>query len=198
MLAQAQAQRAQGVDVVIGVVETHGRAETAALVGAVPVIPRATSSTAAHVPEFDLDAALARRRAWCWSTSSRNERAGLAPSQALAGRGGAARGRHRRLYDAQRPAPGEPERRGRANHRRRVRETVPDHGIDERRRVVLVDLPPDELLQRLKEGKVYVPEQAERAIEKFFRKGNLTALRELALRRTAERVDARCSSSGAA
>ena len=71
----------------------------------------------------------------------------------------------------------------------RVRETVPDHVFDEASEVVLVDLPPDDLRRRLHEGKVYIPGQAERAIEHFFRKGNLIALRELALRRTADRVD---------
>ena len=71
-----------------------------------------------------------------------------------------------------------------------VRETVPDSVLERADEVELVDLPPDDLLQRLREGKVYVPEQAGRAIEQFFRKGNLIALRELALRRTAERVDA--------
>jgi two-component system sensor histidine kinase KdpD len=71
-----------------------------------------------------------------------------------------------------------------------VRETVPDSVLEQADEVELIDLPPDDLLQRLKEGKVYVPEQAKEAIHNFFRKGNLTALRELALRRTAERVDA--------
>ena len=71
----------------------------------------------------------------------------------------------------------------------RVWETVPDRVFDDADEVVLVDLPPDDLLQRLKEGKVYLPQQAERAMRNFFRKGNLIALRELALRRTADRVD---------
>jgi two-component system sensor histidine kinase KdpD len=70
-----------------------------------------------------------------------------------------------------------------------IRETVPDRVIDEANEIELIDLPPDELLQRLHEGKVYVPEQAARAIQKFFRQGNLTALRELSMRRAAERVD---------
>ena len=70
-----------------------------------------------------------------------------------------------------------------------VRETIPDRVMDEATEIELIDLPPDELLQRLKEGKVYVPEQAARAIQKFFRTGNLTALREMAMRRAAERVD---------
>src|SRR5438309_601298 len=71
----------------------------------------------------------------------------------------------------------------------RVRETVPDAVFDRADAVELVDLTPDDLIQRLKEGKVYVPKQAERALEHFFSPANLTALRELALRRTAERVD---------
>ena len=70
-----------------------------------------------------------------------------------------------------------------------VRETLPDSFLDRADEIELIDLPPDDLLQRLKEGKVYIPEQAEKAMENFFRKGNLIALRELALRRTAERVD---------
>jgi two-component system sensor histidine kinase KdpD len=71
-----------------------------------------------------------------------------------------------------------------------VRETVPDRIVERADEVELIDLTPDDLLQRLKEGKVYLPQQAERAVQNFFRKGNLIALRELALRRTADRVDA--------
>ena len=70
-----------------------------------------------------------------------------------------------------------------------VHETVPDRMIDEASEIEVIDLPPDELLSRLKEGKVYIPDQAARAIREFFRKGNLTALREMSLRRAAERVD---------
>ena len=71
-----------------------------------------------------------------------------------------------------------------------VRETVPDSVFEQADEVELIDLPPDDLLERLREGKVYMPAQAQEAVEHFFRKGNLIALRELALRRTAERVDA--------
>ena len=71
----------------------------------------------------------------------------------------------------------------------RVQETVPDTVFDKADEVELIDLPPDELIERLNEGKVYLPEQAKAAIQNFFRKGNLIALRELSLRRTAERVD---------
>jgi len=70
-----------------------------------------------------------------------------------------------------------------------VQETIPDSVIDAVTDIELIDLPPDELINRLQEGKVYVPDQAQRAIQKFFRKGNLTALRELTMRRAAERVD---------
>ena len=70
-----------------------------------------------------------------------------------------------------------------------VHETIPDRIMDEASEIEVIDLPPDELIQRLKEGKVYIPDKAARAMEKFFRKGNLTALREISLRRAAERVD---------
>src|SRR5262249_41480771 len=70
-----------------------------------------------------------------------------------------------------------------------MRETVPDRTLDEAAEIELIDLPPDELLKRLQEGKVYVPEQAARAIEQFFRKGNLSAQREMTMRAAAERVD---------
>ncbi len=70
-----------------------------------------------------------------------------------------------------------------------VHETIPDRLLDEASEIEVIDLPPDELIQRIKDGKIYIPDQASRAIEKFFRKGNLTALREISLRRAAERVD---------
>ena len=136
--------------------------------------------------------ALARRRARA------HQRAGLAAPQALAGRRGAARRRHRRLHDAQRPAPREPQRRRRADHAACVvRETVPDSVLERADEIELVDLPPDELLERLREGKVYVPEQAERARrDTSSARATCIALRELALRTTAERVDARDARAG--
>ncbi|HEY8975833.1 MAG TPA: DUF4118 domain-containing protein, partial [Burkholderiaceae bacterium] len=191
MLAQAQAQRAQGVDVVIGIVETHGRAETAALVGAVPVIPRRdVDHHGRTLPEFDLDAVLAR-----------------APDLALVdelAHSNVAGSRHpKRWQDVEELLAAGIDVWTTMNVQHleslndvvnavagvRVWETVPDHVFDGADDVVLVDLPPDELLQRLKEGKVYIAPQAERAAANFFRKGNLLALRELALRRTADRVD---------
>ena len=107
-------------DVVIGVVETHGRADTAALVGATPVIPRRESTHRGRaLPEFDLDArAGARARAGAGRRAGAFQRRRLAPSQALAGRGGAARQRHRRVDDDERAAPREPQRRRQRGGRR--------------------------------------------------------------------------------
>jgi two-component system sensor histidine kinase KdpD len=191
MLAQAQAQRAQGVDVVIGVVETHGRAETAALVGAVPAIPRRdVEHHGRTLPEFDLDAVLARAPALVLVDE-------LAHSNVAGSR------HPKRWQDVEELLAGGIDVWTTMNVQHleslndvvnavagvRVWETVPDHVFDGADDVVLVDLPPDELLQRLQEGKVYIALQAERAAANFFRKGNLLALRELALRRTADRVD---------
>ena len=119
--ARRRRRKAEGVDVVVGVVETHGRARDRRRCSrprghAAP--PRSTTA-AATLEEFDLDAALARRpAAGRWSTNSPTPTRRQPPPQALAGRGGAARRRHRRLDHAQRPAPRKPERRGRADHRR--------------------------------------------------------------------------------
>ncbi|MET0351473.1 MAG: DUF4118 domain-containing protein [Rhizobacter sp.] len=191
MLSAARAAVAQGGDVVVGVVETHGRAETQALVeGLERLPPKAVTYRDRTLSAFDLDAALARRPALILMDE-------LAHSN-LAG------ARHPKrwqdvaelldagidvwstvnvqhletLNDVVSGITGIP-----------VRETVPDRVFDEADEVVIVDLPPDDLLQRLKEGKVYLPEQAATAVRHFFRKGNLIALRELALRRTADRVD---------
>ena len=191
MLAQAQAQFEQGVDVVIGVVETHGRADTAALVGATPVIAlRAVTHHERTLPEFDLDAVLARAPALVLVDE-------LAHSNVAGSR------HPKRWQDVEELLANGIDVWTTMNVQHleslndvvnavagvRVWETVPDHVFDGADDVVLVDLPPDELLQRLKEGKVYLAPQAERAASNFFRKGNLLALRELALRRTADRVD---------
>ena len=191
MLAQAAMQREQGVDVVIGVVETHGRADTAALVGATPVVPRRDIDRDGRtLPEFDLDAVLRRRPALV-----------LVDELAHSNVAGA---RHpKRWQDVEELLASGIDVWTTMNVQHleslndvvnavagvRVWETVPDHVFDGADDVVLVDLPPDELLRRLKEGKVYIAPQAERAASNFFRKGNLIALRELALRRTADRVD---------
>jgi two-component system sensor histidine kinase KdpD len=179
-----------GADVVVGVVETHGRAETEALVGPFEVLPRRTIVHGAHkLEEFDLDAMLARR-----------------PSIALIdefAHTNAPGSRHpKRWQDVEelRDAGIDVLTTLNIQHveslndlvagftRVRVRETVPDAILDDAE-IEVVDLPPDELIERLKAGKVYVPHEATRALGHFFSKSNLSALRELALRRAAQAVD---------
>lgn len=189
MLQEARRLRAQGLDVLIGVVETHGRQETAALLEGLNILPRRATGKDRH-QEFDLDAALAR----CPAVILMDE---LAHSNVRGSR------HPKRWQDIDELLNAGIDVLTTVNVQHleslndivsgitgiRVRETVPDPFFDAASEVVLVDLPPDDLRQRLKEGKVYVGDRAERAIENFFRKGNLYALRELALRRTADRVD---------
>ncbi|VTU13541.1 Sensor protein KdpD [Variovorax sp. SRS16] len=191
MLSAAQRERATGRDVLIGVVETHGRSETAALLAGLGTLPlREVAYRGRTLAEFDLDAALARhpavllvdelahtnapgsRHAKRWQDVQELLAAGIdvwsainvQHLESLNGTVGAITGV-------------------------RVHETVPDSVLDEADEVVLVDVTPDELTARLAAGKVYLPQQAERAAQNFFRKGNLIALREIALRRTAEHVE---------
>ncbi|WHZ28219.1 MAG: Osmosensitive K+ channel histidine kinase KdpD [Nitrospira sp.] len=191
MLEAAHQQRHDGVDIVIGVVETHGRVETQALVNGLEVVPRrAVEYRGTALQEFDLDAALARcptiilidelahsnapglRHAKRWQDVLELLKAGITVYTTV-------NVQHlESLNDVVAQITGV-----------RVRETVPDSVLERADDVELIDLPPDDLLQRLKDGKVYVPEQIRDAIQNFFSKGNLIALRELALRRTAERVD---------
>lgn len=191
MLEAAHEQRQDGIDVVIGVVETHGRAETEALLKGLEVIPRrAVDYRGTILQEFDLDAALARRptlilidelahtnapglrHAKRWQDVQELLKAGINVYTTV-------NVQHMEsLNDVVAQITGV-----------RVRETVPDSMLERADDVELIDLPPDDLLQRLRDGKVYVPEQIQHAIQNFFAKGNLIALRELALRRTAERVD---------
>ncbi len=192
MLEAARAQQAAGVDVAIGWVETHGRAETEALLpGLERLPPRAVEYRGTTLREFDLDAALARRPALIlvdelahtnapgsrhakrWQDVTELLAAGIDVYTTL-------NVQHlESLNDVVARVTEVP-----------TRETVPDSILEEAAEVELVDLPPDDLIQRLKEGKVYFPEQAGEAVRRFFRKGNLIALRELALRTTAARVDA--------
>ena len=191
MLVAAQHQKGQGIDVLIGVIETHGRAETEALVGGLARLPpRDVSYRERRLKEFDLDGVLARRPQLILVDE-------LAHSNAPGSR------HPKRWQDVEELLDAGIDVWSTMNVQHieslndvvsgitgiRVWETVPDRVFDETDEVVIVDLPPDELLQRLKEGKVYLPQQAERAVRNFFRKGNLIALRELALRRTADRVD---------
>ena len=191
MLQNARRLKDEGVDVVVGLVETHGRAETSALVHGLEVLPRRTvEHRGRSIEEFDLDAALARKPKLIIVDE-------LAHSNAPDSR------HPKRWQDVQElldagidvwTALNIQHLESLADVVSRitgviVRETVPDRVLQEATDVVLVDLTPDELIQRLNEGKVYVPETARRATQSFFTPGNLTALRELALRRTAERVD---------
>lgn len=191
MLARARKLRADGIDIVVGVVETHGRSETASLLDGLEIIPRRKISyQGREIEEFDLDAALARNPeivivdelAHTNSPDSRHPKRYLDVIELLDA------GIHvwsainiqhlESLADVVANITGV-----------QVRERVPDTMLDRADEVLLVDIGPSELLQRLKEGKVYLPENAKRATESFFKIGNLTALREMALRRTADRVD---------
>lgn len=191
MLQEAQRLRTQGLDVLVGVVETHGRSETAALLEGLDILPlRRIHYRGRQIREFDLDAALARHPALILMDE-------LAHSNAAGSR------HPKRWQDVEELLDAGIDVLTTVNVQHleslndvvgsvtgiRVRETIPDHIFDDATEVVLVDLPPDDLRRRLNEGKVYLPGQAERAIDHFFRKGNLIALRELALRRTADRVD---------
>lgn len=191
MLSRARRLKADGVDLVVGLVETHGRGETAALLDGLEILPR---HRVAHrgrlLEEFDLDAALERRPriiivdelAHSNPEDSRHPKrhqdieelisAGIDVWTAL-------NIQHlESLADLVAQITGVT-----------VRERVPDIVLKRADEVLLVDLAPSELIERLKDGKVYLPESANRAVDRFFRLGNLTALRELALRRTADRVD---------
>src|SRR3984893_7665490 len=191
MLQTARAKKRDGFDVVVGVVETHGRKETQELLEGLEVVPRRRIEYKGHtLEEMALDALIAR-----------HPQIALVDELAHSNAPGA---RHPKRYldveellnqgidvyatlttqsveslnDVVAQIP-----------RIRVRETVPDSILDRADEIELVDLTPDDLIQRLKEGKVYVPKQAVRALAHYFSPGNLTALRELALRCTAQRVD---------
>ncbi len=191
MLTNAAARRAEGVDLVVGIVETHGRKETEALLHGLDVIPRArVDYKGQSLEEMDLDAILKRHPklvlvdelAHTNAPGSRHPKRYLDVLELLeAGID---------VYTTLNIQHVESLNDIVAKITRiRVRETVPDSIIDHADDIEVVDLTPEDLIQRLKEGKVYVPQQAERAVRNYFQPGNLTALRELALRRTAQRVD---------
>jgi two-component system, OmpR family, sensor histidine kinase KdpD len=191
MLQQARARKQDGYDIVVGVVETHGRKETQALLDGLEVVPRRRLEYKGQwLEEMDLDAIIAR-----------HPQIALVDELAHANAPGS---RHPKRYlDIEELLNRGIDVYSTVNIQHieslndvvaqithvRVRETVPDSVFDRADAIELVDLTPDDLIERLKEGKVYVPKQAERALEHYFSPGNLTALRELALRRTAERVD---------
>ena len=191
MLLAGRARRNEGVDVVIGIVETHKRAETEALLDGFEIVPRRkVAYRDRQLDEMDIDAILARRPKLVLVDE-------LAHTNAPGSR------HDKRYQDVQELLDSGIDVYSTLNIQHleslndvvaqittvRVRETLPDHVIDKADELELVDLTPRDLIQRLREGKIYVPEVAQRAIEHYFSEGNLTALRELALRRTAQRVD---------
>src|ERR1700733_539263 len=191
MLQSAHARLKGGADIVVGLVETHGRAETEALLRGLEVIPRKRIEYRDQVlDEMDIDAVIARKPqialvdelAHTNAPGSRHPKRYLDVEELLS--------HGIDVYTAVNIQHIESlnDVVAQITHVR-VRETVPDSVFDRADGIELIDLTPDDLIQRLKEGKVYVPKQAERALEHYFSPGNLTALRELALRRTAERVD---------
>jgi len=191
MLSVARGKLAQGVAVVVGIVETHGRAETQALLAGLEQIPRRRIEYRGRVlDELDLDAVLARKPA-------------LALVDELA-HSNVPGSRHAKRYqDVQELLDAGIDVYTTLNVQHlesyndlvaritgvEIRETVPDAIIERANDVELIDLPPDDLIDRLRQGKVYVPDAARRALDNYFSRGNLLALRELALRAAAERVD---------
>ena len=191
MLEAAHRLKKEGIDVVIGVIETHGRSETEALVAGLEILVRRSQDyRGQRLSEFDLDAALARR-----------PRLILIDELAHSNLPGT---RHPKRYQDVEELLGagiDVYTTLNVQHleslndlvakitRVRVRETLPDEILERADEIELVDLTPQDLLKRLAEGKVYVEGQAQRAVAHFFQPGNITALRELALRRVAERVD---------
>ncbi len=191
MLGAAKARLGDGIDTVIGIVETHQRSETLALAEGIEVIPRQKIDyRGLKFEEMDLDAILKRK-----------PKLVLVDELAHTNIPGV---RHPKRYqDVQEILEAGIDVYSTLNVQHieslnnvvagitgvKVRETVPDSVVQSAKSIELIDLPPDELLQRLKEGKVYIPEQARLAVNRFFTPGNLTALRELALRQAAERVD---------
>jgi two-component system sensor histidine kinase KdpD len=191
MLAQAAARRDSGEDVVVGVIETHGRAGTEDKLQGFEIVPRRIIEHGGQpLAEMDIDAILVRRPALVLIDE-------LAHTNAPTSR------HDKRWQDVEEVLAAGIDVFSTLNVQHleslndvvasftkvRVRETLPDRVLD-RAQIEVVDIPPDELIERLKAGKVYVPQEASRALAHFFSKSNLTALRELALRRAAQAVDA--------
>jgi len=191
MLEAARAKKKEGLDVAVGLVETHGRLETAALLEGLEILPRLElEHHGARLKEFDLDGALKRRP-------------GLLIVDELAHTNAEGARHTKRWQDVQELLDSGINIYSTLNVQHLesindvvaqitgvvVRERLPNKVLEEADEVELVDLPPDDLLKRLEEGKVYMPEAAQRAIHSFFKKGNLIALREISLRMTADRVN---------
>jgi two-component system sensor histidine kinase KdpD len=191
MLLAGRKRRDEGVDVVIGVVETHGRAETEALVGGLTCIPpKSIDYRGRTLSEMDIDGILARKPQLVLVDE-------LAHTNAEGSR------HAKRYQDVEELLAQGIDVYSTLNIQHleslsdvvaqithvRVREILPDRIVDRADEIELIDLTPKDLIQRLKEGKIYFKEAADRALQHYFTEGNLTALRELALRRTAQRVD---------
>ncbi len=191
MLKSAHEAKAKGIDIIIGYIETHKRPETEALVAGLEVIPRKKLEyRGVELEEMDLDAVIARKPKVVLVDE-------LAHSNAPTSRHG------RRYQDVLElldhgidvhTTINVQHLESRADTVAQisgtiVRETVPDSIFEQADEVELIDISPEDLLKRLEEGKVYTPERSRLAVQNFFRKGNLTALREMSLRLTAERVD---------
>ncbi len=191
MLTAAQARRREGVDVLVGVVETHGRAGTESQIGNLPILPRkAVLYRGQSLEEFDLDEALKRRP-------------GLLLIDELAHTNAPGSRHAKRWEDVETLLEFGIDVWATLNVQHleslndsvaritgvRVTETLPDRVLEMADELELVDLPPAELQTRLRDGRIYRPDVAKRALEGFFREGNLAALREIALRRVAEHVD---------
>jgi two-component system, OmpR family, sensor histidine kinase KdpD len=190
MLASARRRKLDGIDVAVGVVETHGRRETAALLAGLELVPRRrVPYRGRELDEMDLDRLLTRRPQLALvdelahdnAPGSRHPKRWMDVEELLAAGIDVWTTMNVQHVESLNDVVAQ------ITHVR-VRETVPDSVLDQAE-IELIDLTPDELRQRLHEGKVYVPEAASRALDHYFSPGNLTALRELALRRTAERVD---------
>ena len=191
MLTAARLRQAEGADVVVGVVETHGRAGTEAQVDGLPILPRKSIDYRGQVlEEFDLDAALRRRP-------------GLILIDELAHTNAPGSRHAKRWEDVETLLDYKVDVWATLNVQHleslndtvaritgvRVAETLPDRVLEMANEIELIDLPPAELQTRLRDGRIYRPDVAKRALDGFFRTGNLTALREIALRRVAEHVD---------
>ncbi|RLS78801.1 MAG: sensor histidine kinase KdpD [Planctomycetota bacterium] len=197
MLESARRLVASGSDVVVGIIETHGRSETVALVEGLEVLPRLSVAYRGHtLREFDLEGAIARRpKVLLVDEMAHTNAPGLLHPKrwqdifAVVDAGidvhTTLNVQHvESLVDLVEQATGV-----------RVRETVPDDALDRADEIELIDLPPEELLERLKAGKIYLPDVASRATERFFKRSNLLELRELSLRRMTQRVDRDVESS---
>lgn len=191
MLEAARQRKTEGIDVVVALIETHKRADTEAMLHDLEVLPRKTIEyRGVQLAEMDVDAVLKRgpQIALVDELAHTNAPGSIHPKRYLDVEDLLAAGidvyttlniQHIESLNDIVTQITEVS----------VRETIPDWVVDEAAEIEVIDLPPDELLKRLQEGKVYVPEQAARAVKMFFRKGNLTALREMSLRRAAERVE---------